>query len=232
MELPFNLQRLPTEALDMLRLLGKQQSATAAEFERSTGLSARVVGKAIRRMVNLDVIELSEGRYRLTTDGTVMVRQLADYDAAMAGQPTHADQMMVRVARRLTVVSPRIILPSAPTDIFIGVNPPAQGAPTLDDLVRLEVRINAVGAVVNPPTISLSVPPHSAAAPGKITVTPNTPGRAIRLRVDVFQALDDDLMQLAPLGGMYFDIQVALSAGADDPTMRAVGMELQIGLIG
>lgn len=232
MDLPFNLQRLPTEALDMLRLLGKQQSATAAEFERGTGLSARVVGKAIRRMVNLDVIELVEGRYRLTTDGTVMMHQLADYDVRMAGKATQSDQMMVRVSRRLTVIAPRIILPSAPTDIFIGVNPPPQGVPTLDDLVRLEVRVNSVGATVSPQTISLSVPPNAAAAPGKVTVTPNTPGRAIRLRIDVFQALDDDLMQLAPLGGMFFDIQVALSAGADDPTMRAVGMELQIGLIG
>src|SRR5438046_4617226 len=121
MSLPFNLQKLPPEALDVLRYMGKKgSSATSDDLEAGTGIAARSIGKAIRRLVNYDYISLgADGGYQLTSDGQIAIKQIADYDIATSGAQTIA-HVERKIQRRLTVVMPRACVAGKATDLFIG----------------------------------------------------------------------------------------------------------------
>jgi hypothetical protein len=228
MQLPYNLQRLPAEALTVLRYLGTNGPASAPALESGTGLSARLVGKAIRRLVNFDQIEFVGGAYDLTTDGSISVRQLAEYDAARAAQGTPGGQSAPTITahRRLAVVMPRIFAGGQPGEIFLGVNQPTEDTPALRDNIPLVLRLTAVGGSLSMDNLTLTVPPDRAAEPGKLRLVPAQAGGTVRVRLDAFQGLDSDLIELAALGGFYFDVPVASQPHAADATMRAVGMDL------
>jgi hypothetical protein len=225
MSLPFHLQKLPAEALDVLRYLGKTSAAASPDaMEAGTKLPARTIGKAIRRLVNYDYIVLgANGAYQLTTDGKIAVQQIAEHDSG-GGQARAGDQKkeMRNVQRRLAIVLPRTLVAGQATDLYIGVNPPT-GNDKLPGPATVELKVSAVGGSVSADSVSLNIPPDKAATPRKLSLTPARTGRLVRVRVDAFQSLDSDSME--PLGGMYFDVQVAAGA-APEKTTRAVGMDL------
>ncbi len=228
MSLPFNLQKLPPEALDVLRYLGKtSSSASSEELEDGTGIAARSIGKAIRRLVNYDYISLGvDGGYQLTTDGKIAVQQIAEYDAATGNAPSVAKQE-VKFQRRLTVVMPNSFVAGKPTDLYIGVNPPAVGdSSRLPGAARIELKLSAVGGKLSASNISLDIPPDKAAQPGKLSLTPT--GRMVRVRIDAFQSFEFDSME--SLGGMFFDAKVSADPAEKDATRRAVGMDLDLKL--
>src|SRR4051794_16867573 len=127
MSLPYQLQKLPPEALDVLRYLGNAPAGNADELAAGTKLAGRVIGKAIRRLVNYDYIALgADAKYQLTTDGKIAVQQIAEHDAASArGGMDKPQQDTPKVPRRLAVVLPRTLVAGRPADLYIGVNPPA-----------------------------------------------------------------------------------------------------------
>lgn len=225
MELPFTLQRLPPEALEVLRFLHKHQAAAeSAEIERGAQLSARLVGRAIRRLINFRLIQFNLDKYELTSDGQIAARQLAEYDAAMtAHQGGRAEPP--RVPRRLTVVVPRVLRANMPTELFVGVNPPTANTPLLPQPAHLTLRASALGGTLSLSEFALEVPVDKAAVPAKLTLTPDQAGRAVRVRIDAFQAVDADQLQFEPLGGMYFDVRVSMDATQDN-ALRAVGMDV------
>lgn len=225
MELPFTLQRLPPEALEVLRFLHKHQAAAeSAEIERGAQLSARLVGRAIRRLINFRLIQFNLDKYELTSDGQIAARQLAEYDAAMtAHQGGRAEPP--RVPRRLTVVVPRVLRANTPTELFVGVNPPTANTPLLPQPAHLTLRASALGGTLSLSEFALEVPVDKAAVPAKLTLTPDQAGRAVRVRIDAFQAVDADQLQFEPLGGMYFDVRVSMDATQDN-ALRAVGMDV------
>jgi hypothetical protein len=226
MTLPYNLQKLPPEALDVLRFMGKTSFANAEDMQSGTGLSQRSIGKIIRRLVTIDYIHVAaSGAYELTTDGRIAVNQLAEYDGVP--KPEAKPKEVSPVARRLTVVMPRQIIAGRPAELFIGVNPPAQMAQTkLPGAAQVELKISTVGGTLSGQNVTLEVPPDKAAQPGRISVTPAQSGRPIRVRVDAFQAFEFD--NLEPLGGMYFDIPVLADNTAADAAKRAVGMDVML----
>src|SRR5438132_8718344 len=127
MSLPFHLQKLPAEALDVLRYLGQTSTAASTdELEAGTKLPARSIGKAIRRLVNYDYIVLgASGAYQLTTDGKIAVQQIAEHDAgAGRSQASRQTQAASNVQRRLAIVLPRTLVAGQATDVYIGINPP------------------------------------------------------------------------------------------------------------
>jgi hypothetical protein len=232
MPLPFSLQKLPPEALNALRYLGKVSVATADDLGAGAGLGSRLVGKAIRRLVNAGYIFLApDDSYQLTTDGRLATQQIAEYDQETAGsgssQPAPEPvvpqaQAPVPVQRHLSVVMPRRLAAGRTSDLYVGVNPPT-GEHRLPAPVRIELRTGAVGGAISPGNLWLDIPPDEAAAPGKFSLTPTQPGQAIRVRVDAFQMFGFD--QLEPLGGIYFDAHVSTDS-TPDPTTRAVGMDI------
>src|SRR5690349_25145139 len=110
MTLPYQLQKLPPEALEVLRYLGRASVGNADELATGTKLAGRTVGKAIRRLANYDYIVLgADGRYQLTTDGKIAVQQIAEHDATSAGSTGKQQQETPKVQRRLAVVLPRTV---------------------------------------------------------------------------------------------------------------------------
>ena len=231
MSLPFNLQKLSPEALALLRYLGQVSAARTDELETGTGLSSRTVLRAVRRLVTADYISLSPtDAYELTTDGQIAVEQIAEYDRQGQGPAAarHTPEILAPlpvepVARRLTVVLPRRLIAGRVTDVFIGINPPAD-ARLLPAPAHIELKLSAVGAAVSSNQLTLEAPPGNAAVPVRFSLTATQPGRAVRVRVDVFQSLDVDLLE--PLGGMYFDAPVDPESTPSTAETRAVGMDI------
>ncbi len=228
MSLPYHLKKLPPEALDLLRYLGKASAGNPDELQAGTKLPGRTIGKAIRRLVNYDYIALgADGRYQLTTDGKIAVQQIADHDSAGAGgDASKQTQEAPKVQRRLAVVLPRTLVAGRPADLYIGVNAPA-GDNKLPGPAHVELKVSAVGGSLSSGSISLEVPPDKAAAPRKVSLTAPQPGRKIRVRIDAFQSFEFDSME--SLGGVYFDVQVSAGAATENTT-RAVGMDLLLRL--
>jgi hypothetical protein len=223
MSLPYQLQKLPSEALDVLRYLGKTSAGNLDELAAGMKLAGRTVGKAIRRLVNYDYIALgADGRYQLTTDGKIAVQQIAEHDAASAGGDAGTPQQETpKVQRRLAVVLPRRVSAGRPADLYIGVNPPA-GDHKLPGPAHVELKVSAVGGSLSAGNVSLEVPPDKAATPRKVSLTAKA-GQKVRVRIDAFQSFEFDSME--PLGGAYFDVPVS-SDSATDKATRAVSVDL------
>jgi hypothetical protein len=229
MPLPFNLQKLPPESLDILRTMGKAAGPlTAEQMEAQSGLAYRLVGKAIRRLVNFDYIKLAGNTYELTTDGGLAVKDLAAYDIESSNDVTMVGRTTLVIARRLTVVMARAFTAGVPNDIYFGVNPPAPETPILPGNIHVVLKVSAVGGTLGTGDIALEIPPQKAAAPIRVALTPAAPGKTVRVRVDAFQAREYDNLNLDPLGGMYFDVHVAAQPAPADSTSRAVGMDLMV----
>ena len=230
MPLSFNLQKLPPEALDVLRYLGKTPGpATFDTLGQGTGLSARLIGKAIRRLVNYDYVHVTNAiAYELTSDGNVAVQQIAQFDAENANAGDQKAQAPSGTPRHLTVVLPRALNAGRATDVYFGVNAPDGSGSKLPGTVHVELKISAVNGTVSAGNVSLDIPPDKASAPGKIALTPASGNKIVRVRVDAFQSYEFDSME--SLGGMYFDVQIAPEPGkqptAPGAASRAVGMDL------
>lgn len=232
MSLPFNLQKLPPECLDMIRYMARRGTpATTADMEADSGMSARLIGKAIRRLVNGDYIDVKGGIYNLTDDGHMAADLIAEHDRD-GGNKTVQTSDAVRTARKLAIVGPRTYRPGVSNTFTVIANPPdstTSSSPT--SATEVVLRLNATGGSLDTSTVTLQVPPNAASLPAKFNVTPapGTPG--VRIRVDAYQHLDLDRVE--KLDAIYFDAPVARDTGsvpdstnAPNTGLRAVGMEV------
>ena len=230
MSLSFNLQRLPPEALSVLRFLGKHSSAISThDMESALDLSPRAIGRAIRRLVNYSLIQMDyNGAYQLTGDGRRAYEQIPDHEKNIPErQPVVQDIKPGHTAtiRRLTVVLPHNAIGAQPVTLYIGINP-ASSPPTLSHQAQVELRLDAIGGMLSATKVSISVPPDRAASPTIVTLTAQPTARKIRVRIDAFQLREDD--RVDAVGNMYFDIPVHNQAAADGSTRRAVGTDLTL----
>ena len=227
MSLSLNLQRLPPEALSVLRYLGRQPTAISThDMEAGLSLSSRAVGRAIRRLVNYSLIQMDyNGAYQLTGDGRRAYEQLSQQDArAPQAQSATSSPGKVHIVRRLTVVLPHII-GAQPVTLYFGVNP-SSGGSLLPHTAQIELRLGAIGGTLSTNKVSINVPPDGAATPTPVVVTPQPEARAIRVQVDAFQIHDVD--RVDEVGNMYFDIPVHSQPHAAGATRRAVGTDLTL----
>ena len=227
MSLSFNLQRLPPEAISVLRFLGNRGAAASShDMEAGLDIGARAVGRAIRRLVNYSLIQMDfNGAYQLTTDGRRAYQQMADLEARTPSTESHS-QANAQITRRLTVVLPHAATETKPVTLYIGVNPANGTAPHLKNNTQLELRLSVIGGTLSQGSLSLDVPPDRAAAPVAVTVTAQPNTRTMRVRVDAFQVVDAD--RVDPAGDMYFDIPVKHQLSPADATRRAVGTDLAL----
>ncbi|MHB8628005.1 MAG: hypothetical protein ACYDBJ_05895 [Aggregatilineales bacterium] len=226
MSLSFNLQRLPPEALSVLRFLGRQSAAISTHnMESALDLSPRAIGRAIRRLVNYSLIQMDyNGSYQLTSDGRRAYEQMADQEKrAPERQSSAAAGVSAHVTRRLTIVLPHNAIGAQPVTMYIGVNP-ASGNPVLSHHAQVELRLGVIGGTLSTNSVSLDVPPDRAANPTTITVTAQPAVRKVRVRIDAFQIHDVD--RADEVGNMYFDIPVHVQAAPEGSTRRAVGTDL------
>ncbi|MCU0511452.1 MAG: hypothetical protein MUE40_02670 [Anaerolineae bacterium] len=201
-EMPIYLKQLEplTGALEMLRYLSRGV-ASADDLIDSLGLSDRSFDKAKRRLVtNQYIAARSDGILELTQKGKNAAHELLEYDR-LAGD--NRDAGSHKIARRVLVAVPRVLVAGQPAPVTIGFEPDSSGAWRASAEVVL--RLSALYASVNvrgDQTVSLG----RGVARTSLELTPEFYDQA-RLRVQIFQ-LSPDGEDITDCGGIFLDINV------------------------
>jgi hypothetical protein len=232
MSLPFDLQKLPPQAVDVLRFLDAHGgSADVDTIMEGTGLSERMFGKAIRRLVTRSYVEMPEqGLYVVATKGEPLVQQLREYDGTgepgdSGDTPTITDHGPAEIPagsatsgstpsttgpagheRRLSVVINRELVISSTAVLMAGFDAPAGDSLPLAEPARVVLRVSAPDCDLSPAERPLEVEPDTGAGPARFELTPRREGR-VRIKVEVLQLVAADTIHR--LGGMFFDLNVA-----------------------
>lgn len=209
-ELPFELQKLPPSALDVLRFFATNSNEPADEIDIMDGadLSERSFSKAIKRLITKKFADMDINRmYTLTEKGKDIMAELVAYDAEMgdpssepaAADPDPAPAASSPVQRRLTLVVPRPMIAGEDNPVYIGLN---EGIPnsSSDMVLRLAV-LNGTPESQESTLRFDNGTPYTAfqVAVGSFT--------QIRLAVQALQA-DEFSGDLHIAGGMYVDVDV------------------------
>ncbi len=226
MELPFHLRALPPEALDVLRFYHKQSLsiAHAEEIMDGVGLSERIFGKVIRRLVTKGYLQMdSDQAYRLSDQGQEAVETLAEYDSDSPLVKTEVkSKAEEKVARRLVLVTPRSFVAGSPADIHIGFHPASNGQ-NLNGTAEVVLRVAVInGELARPQEAAFELDNQSAHHTFK--VTPGSFNR-MRIKVQAFQ-LGPNPDDIAVAGGMYVDADVAASAAVPTPVAYGANVTL------
>lgn len=214
MELPFHLRALPPEALDVLRFFGSldEPVAHAVYIMDGAGLSERIFGKAVRRLVTKGYLQMDGDQvYRLTELGSNAAEELAVYGEfepdEMPGEPEPA-VVRRQARRRLVLALPRALVAGAPSAVYVGFHSAARDAAFPAELV---VRLSVVNGEPSRPR-ELSFNLADAAACQTFDITPGAYSQ-VRLRLQVYQ-LGPNPDDTAMSGGMYVDVPVVSRAEA------------------
>jgi hypothetical protein len=218
MSLPFELQRLLPQALDVLRYLGTGEGgATTEQIMHGTGLSERTSGKAIRNLVTRYYLEMPEqGYYLLTETGWQAVQDLRAYDGDTPYTPAETSEVSAaspadaapapRHTRRLSIFLPGEFVIGSTAILRAGFDSPSDDRVPLAQPGRVILRLGAAYCDVEPSERPLEVAGNAAAGPVRFRVTPFREGE-VRLKLEAFQLVAGE--ELLPVGGMYFDLNVA-----------------------
>jgi len=245
MPLAPDLQKLPSQAHEVIRYLAAQpeNGALAGEIIEGAGLTERSFGKAIRRLVTRSCVEMpARGYYVLTALGQQLARELgvapvdppgesvADSEPHPVAETGATDPPPVAATgpntlRRLSVVVPVELVIGAPAVLRVGFDPLRGDQMPPDGTARVIVRLSAPGCDVSPAERPLEVPAGDPVGPVTFRLTPHEEGM-IRVRVQVFQVIDDLAIRLA--GGMYFDRHVAGFPTPDSAEFQALAADIAL----
>ncbi|MEW6577825.1 MAG: hypothetical protein AB1435_01390 [Chloroflexota bacterium] len=201
MSVPPDLQKLPSQALDVLRYLAAREDGTASAdaIMAGAGLSAIGLGKGIRRLVTGRYVAMTApGTYALTALGREAAEALLPAEPAPAPASSHT--------RRLSVFAPCELAVSSPALLRAGFDPPDRDQSPSGEAVPVILRLHAPDCDISPAEQPVSVPPDAPGGPVRFRVTPHQEG-ALRLRLEVLPVGGDEPPR--PAGGIYFDLGVA-----------------------
>ena len=161
-QLPFELQKLPPQALDVLRFFIANDNEPADDVDIMDGanLSERSFSKAIKRLVTKKFAEMDVmRRYTLTDKGVDLMHELARYDAESDSDTPDTDDTPKKTApasadpveRRLTLVLAEPLVAGESAQIFLGVD---GGLP--DHETELVLRLQVINGEPNRSTSSVS----------------------------------------------------------------------------
>ncbi len=227
MDLPHELRILPPHAIDVLLYMGAlpDGKADVDSICEGANLSDRAFGKAIRRLVTRNYLSMDfVGLYHLTPEGRRAYQIIAQAQSAGGGRAPAEDDSAPAVTRRLVAVLPRALSIEAPATLYVSVDAPPDGQPPLDAAIPLVLRVEAVNAEIAPAEQTLDVPPDQVALPVAFTLTAPAEG-AVRVRVRAYRLTDLDV---AAVGGMYFDVDAVDAAQAASAGFQAVGVDLNL----
>lgn len=230
-ELPFELQKLPPSALDVLRFFSTNENQPADDVDIMDGsdLSERSFSKAIKRLVTKHFAEMDAFRnYCLTDKGVHLMNELLAYDVAVGGvsvsTPAATSSVPVTpattdpVQRRLTLVVPEPIVAEQTTKIYAGLD---AGLPSGHTEVIL--RLQAMNSTPETHEATLAVEQGAAHAIFEVS-----PGKfdQVRLRIEALQA-DAYSGDLHVAGGMYIDIDVTFNEN-EEGQLAAFGTDIMV----
>lgn len=203
MSLPFELTTFPNGAIDIIRYLGQQDDYTAFDDDllAATGLSDRAYGKAIRRLVTKEYIELQyEGSYALTEIGIEAAEAIAVHDEEMQYETDidaadfSADEEtfeVIEITRQVLAIAPRAAGAGLPAYLFLRVlEAPDDPLPIPVDVV---FELRGAGAQVIPDQNDTAVPETGPADPVRFEITPATAGR-FEVVITALQVTQEELL--------------------------------------
>ena len=241
--LPPDLQALPPQALDVIRYLdAHDDQGTVDEIIEGTGLSERGLRKAIRRLVTRYYADMpDQDFYRLTHKGKEAAGELRVYDGEDAPAAVDApaaqapddetpaadvDVDVPRHTRRMSVLVPKEFVIRSAVALRAGFDAPAADDPVpLKEVGRVILRLSAPGCDVDPVERPLDVAVGGPAGPVSFRVTPRVEGPA-RIRIDAYQLVS--LKDIRPVGGMFFELNVAGFPTPDSGEVKALGAVMRL----
>lgn len=205
MEMPYSLQTLPPEAIDILRFYSASEldTAHADEIVEGANLTDRGFGKGIRRLVTKNYLVMSSDQvYRLTDAGKRVVAELRNYADEPAPVARKPEARFVR--RRLVLVTPRILPANHAVQVVVGFNE-ASDEEDLQAPVNMQVRLAAINGEVASGETSFMLTNRHVQHSFEVSAGAYT---AARLRIEARQYQDDsDSFEFC--GGMYVDLPVS-----------------------
>jgi DNA-binding MarR family transcriptional regulator len=247
--LPNDLQKLPPQALDVIRYLSTHDDqGTVGEIIEGTGLTKRGFRKAIRRLVTRFYVDMPEQDfYRLTANGQQAAEDLRAYDgeSGPGGVPTapYEDEDdeeieeteeteaappvdIPRHARRLSMLVPKELVIRSSVTLRAGFDAPAAGDPVaLRTPGRVILRLSAPGCDVAPVERPLEVGVSAPAGPVSFRVTPRQEG-SVQFKIEAYQLVASE--EIHPVGAMFFDLNVAGFPTPDSGEVKALGAVVQL----
>jgi hypothetical protein len=222
MEMPYNLQTLPSEAIDILRYYANlgADSAHADAIVEGTGLTERGFGKGIRRLVTKSYIFMSSDQvYRLTDSGRRVLDEVRSYSGDAEPRPSAPSEARF-VRRRLVLVAPRALPAGLAVGIALGFDE-ADEHEYLNAPANMLLRLSVInGEPQRPLETPFMLTNRHMQKSFQITAGNFT---TARIRVEVCQYRDDG-DEFDFCGGMYVDLPV--SAGETDRYSNAYGVDV------
>jgi hypothetical protein len=212
-----------------------------------SALSERGLRKAIRRLVTRFYADMpDQDFYRLTDKGREAAGELRAYDnsenvpeaAPMAvDAPSEAPAAQTsdeedpaadvpRHARRMSMLVPKELVIRSAITLRAGFDAPATDDPVpLNEPGRVLLRLSAPGCDVDPVERPLDVAVSGPAGPVSFRVTPRVEGPA-RIKIEAYQLVS--LKDIRPVGGMFFDLNVAGFPTPDSAEVKALGAVMRL----
>lgn len=231
--LPIDLQKLPPQALDVIRYLSVHDNkGTVSEIMAGTGLTARGFRKAIRRLVTRYYVDMpQQDFYTLTATGKQAAEDIEMYDGTTVPlvvpiRETESPAGTARHARQLSMLVPKEFVIRKTIILRAGFDAPAANEPVpLQKPGRVILRLSAPGCDVTPVERPLEVEAADPAGPVSFRVTPRREG-PVRLKIEAYQLLTQK--ELRPVGGMFFDLNVAGFPTPDSAEVKALGAVMRL----
>jgi len=224
MDMPYSLQTLPPEAVDILRYYTRlnADSAHSDSIVEGAGLSDRGFGKGIRRLVTKNYVVMSSDQvYRLTDQGRRVIEELKAFDGEAPQQTDKGEARFLR--RHLVLVTPRALPAGEPVEIALGFEE-ANDEEYLNAPANMLVRLTMVnGEPRRPREASFMLTNRRMQQSFEITAGRYTEAR---VRVEVCQYRDDgDDFDLC--GGLYVDLPVSQDNAAQAPAAYGIDVILK-----
>lgn len=221
MEMPYNLQTLPPEAIDILRYYStlNVDTAHADEIVDGTGLTERGFGKGIRRLVTKNYMLMSSDQvYRLTDQGRRVLDEVKNYTGDSSDTSDDAEARFLR--RHLVILAPRTLPVGQTVEITLGFEE-AEDAEYLSAPANMFLRLSVVNGEPQQPVEKpfMLTNQHMQEA---FQITAGSFSTA-RIRVEVCQYRDEG-DEFDFCGGMYVDLPVA--TGDADSATAAYGIDV------
>jgi plasmid stabilization system protein ParE len=250
-----DLRKLPPNALDVIRYLDTHDDqGTVDDLIEGTGLSERGLRKAIRRLVTRYYAEMpDQDFYRLTNKGKEAAEELRVYygENGPPAAPAEVDDPPEEIpeavdtpaatpavdeetpaaeeprhARRMSMLVPKELVIRSTVTLRAGFDAPAADDPVpLQEPGRVILRLSALDCDVEPVERPLEVAVDGPAGPVSFRVAPRREG-AVQIKVSAYQLVS--LKDIRPIGGMFFDLNVAGFPTPDSAEVSAVGAVVRL----
>jgi hypothetical protein len=173
----------------------------------------------------------AQGFYRLSAKGKQAAQDLRMFDgdtlilpaaelesdpapARVEPAPEHtapppavqAQPPIERQVRRLSIFMPKEMVIRSTISLRTGFEAPRAGQPALQQPARIVLRLSAPGCDVEPTERPVEVASGTSVGPLQFRIAPRLEGM-VRLKLEAFQLVTQ--RELLPIGGMYFDLNVA-----------------------